>query len=90
MLHRTVTFGHPDGLHARPAWALVEAVGRTGLAVRIGRPGERPVPAGDILEVMRLGVRYGDPVVISAEGPDADRVLDELVIVLTDNLPPRR
>lgn len=90
VFHRTVTFGHPDGLHAGPAWALVDAVTEAAPAVRIGRPGERPVPATDILQVMRLGVRYGDPVVISAEGPDAERVLDELVVLLADNRPPAR
>ncbi|MGJ3507569.1 HPr family phosphocarrier protein [Enemella sp. A6] len=88
MFHRTVTFGHPDGLHAGPAWELVDAVAQANLPVRIGRPGEVPVPAWDILEVMRLGVRYGDRVVISAEGTDAERVLDELVVLLADNRPP--
>lgn len=70
------------GLHARPAADFVKAVGGGGISVTIGRPGEQSVDARSILAVLTLGLTQGEEVVLSADGPLADTVLDNLVGVL--------
>jgi phosphocarrier protein len=42
--------------------------------------------ASSILMVMAMGVSGGDEVVLEADGPEADRVLDELVALLETDL----
>lgn len=86
MATRTVTIASSVGLHARPASLFVEVVGESGLEVEIGRAGEAAVDAGSILGVMALGAKHGEEVVLTAEGPDADAVLDRLVELLSTDL----
>lgn len=102
MAQRTVTIASSVGLHARPAALFVQAAARTGLAVRIGRPGEDAVDATSILSVMTLGVAHGELVELSVDGdgagdaPNADAdaeagaeagaVLDGLVALLSRDL----
>lgn len=86
MATRSVTIASSVGLHARPASVFVEAVGESGLDVEIGRPGEDAVDAGSILGVMALGAKHGEEVVLTAEGADAEAVLDRLVELLSTDL----
>lgn len=86
MATRTVTIASSVGLHARPASLFVEAVGESGLDVLIARPGEEGVDAGSILGVMALGAKHGEEVELTAEGADADAVLDRLVELLATDL----
>jgi len=82
----TVTIASSVGLHARPASLFVEAAADSGLDVEIGRPGEDAVDATSILGVMALGAKHGEEVVLTAEGADADAVLDKLVALLSTDL----
>lgn len=86
MPQRTVTIASSVGLHARPAALFVEQASESGLDVEIGRPGEDPVDATSILGVMALGARHGEEVVLTAEGDNADAVLDGLVDLLSRDL----
>ena len=79
MPSRTTTIAAESGLHARPAAMFVQAASKSGLAVKIGRPGEEPVDASSILSVMGLGAKHGETVELTAEGDNADEVLDALV-----------
>jgi phosphocarrier protein len=83
MASRTVTIASSVGLHARPAALFVEKAGESGLDVMIGRPGDDPVDATSILGVMALGAKYGEEVELTAEGENADEVLDGLVEFLS-------
>ena len=83
---RTVTIGSSVGLHARPAALFVEQASESGLDVMIGRPGDEPVDATSILGVMSLGAKHGEEVELSAEGDNADDVLDSLVHLLSRDL----
>lgn len=79
---RTAVIASTVGLHARPAGLFVGLAGeavRAGVKVTIGRPGEEPVNAASILSVLSLGARHGDTVEVSAEGDEAEAVLDRLV-----------
>lgn len=86
MATRNVTIASSVGLHARPAALFVQAATATGLAVTIGRPGTTPVDARSILGVMTLGAKYGEEVVLAADGDGADAALDELVTLLSRDL----
>ena len=83
---RTVTIASSVGLHARPAALFVEAATNTGLDVEISRPGEDPVDATSILGVMALGAKFGEEVLLSADGDGADAALDSLVELLSRDL----
>lgn len=86
MATRNVTIASSVGLHARPAALFVEQASESGLDVEIGRPGEDLVDATSILGVMALGAKHGEEVVLSAEGDDAEAVLDGLVNLLSRDL----
>ena len=86
MATRTVTIASSVGLHARPASLFVEAAADSGLDVEIGRAGEDAVDATSILGVIALGAKHGEEVVLTAEGADADAVLDRLVALLSTDL----
>jgi phosphocarrier protein len=86
MATRTVTIASSVGLHARPAALFVEAASNSGLDVEIAKPGDDPVDATSILGVMALGAKYGEEVVLTAEGDGADATLDALVDLLSRDL----
>ncbi|TQQ80054.1 HPr family phosphocarrier protein [Halonotius roseus] len=84
-MERTVTVVPEDGLHARPATTFVEAAGNFDATITVEAvDGSRPPVAADsILAVTGLGVRRGDRVKLTAEGPDAEPALDALVNVIS-------
>lgn len=86
MASRTATVASSVGLHARPAAILADAVNESGLEIEIALDHEEPADAGSVLEVMTLGAVHGDVVTLTAEGPDADAVLDRLVALLETDL----
>jgi len=83
---RTVTIASSVGLHARPAALFVQAATATGLPVQINKVGEDPVDARSILGVMALGAKFGEEVVLTADGDGADAALDGLVELLSRDL----
>ncbi|WP_159808094.1 HPr family phosphocarrier protein [Cellulomonas citrea] len=86
MAERTVAIASRVGLHARPATIFTQAVAAAAVPVTIAKAGGAPVDASSILFVMSLGVGHGEEVTLSADGADADRVLDELVALLATDL----
>ncbi|HEV7949789.1 MAG TPA: HPr family phosphocarrier protein [Glaciihabitans sp.] len=85
MPERTVTIASAHGLHARPASLFVQAVAGSGLPVELTK-GDKTLNAASILGVISLGIEHGDEVTLSAEGDNADSVLDELAtFLLTDH-----
>jgi len=80
---RTVRVGSSHGLHARPAKLFAQAAKESGLPVTIAKDSGKAVNAASILSVIALGIDFGDHVVISAEGENAESVLDTLTELLT-------
>ncbi|MGQ0464963.1 MAG: HPr family phosphocarrier protein [Sporichthyaceae bacterium] len=79
---RTVVVGSKVGLHARPASLFVQAAAAAPIPVQIAKPGGEPADARSILSVLALDARGGDEVVLSAEGDDAEAVLESLAAVI--------
>ncbi|MFJ4037836.1 dihydroxyacetone kinase phosphoryl donor subunit DhaM [Microbacterium sp. NPDC090007] len=77
---------NPSGLHARPAATFVKAASRYDADVRIVDvdAGSDEVSARSLLALMALGVRQGARVRVSATGPQARQVLDELRALIDD------
>ena len=64
------------GLHARPAARFVETVGRFDADVRVAKaPDGASVRAKSLTNVVALGARFGDSLLVTASGPEADDVL---------------
>lgn len=82
MATRTVTVASAHGLHARPASLFVQAVAGSGLAVELTK-GDKTLNAASILGVISLGIEHGDTITLSAEGENADAVLDQLAEIIT-------
>src|SRR4051812_11816569 len=67
------------GLHARPAALFVGVVRDHDAEVRVAKEGGgAPVRAGSLTNVVALGARFGDTLVVTASGPQASEALDAL------------
>jgi multiphosphoryl transfer protein len=67
------------GLHARPAARLVEVARRFDAEVRVAKAGGgEPVRATSLTNVVALGARMGDTLLVTASGPQAADALDAL------------
>ena len=80
---RTIRIGSSNGLHARPAKLFAQAVKDSGLDVTISKGAGAPVNAASILGVIALAVEFGDYVTLTADGDNAESVLDTLTELLT-------
>ncbi len=65
-----------QGIHARPAAKLVETAQRFACDIRLHAQGPDGAPtvasAKEIMDVMVLALPYGAPVLVVADGPDAE------------------
>ena len=78
----------PNGLHARPASTLAEAVARCGAEVELvhERSGTS-ANARSVLEVVALGVKHGDRCRLKVAGADAARATARLQSFVREELP---
>jgi len=65
------------GLHARAAARLVRVAGRFQSKITLSKDG-RTVDAKSILGVLMLAGCFGERLVLSAQGPDAEEALEAL------------
>ena len=79
---RTVRIGSAHGLHARPAKMFAQAAKDSGIPITISKDAGAPVNAASILGVISLGIEHGDSVKLTAEGDNADAVLEDLAAFL--------
>ncbi|MGN8025060.1 HPr family phosphocarrier protein [Microbacterium sp. 22242] len=82
MASRSVVIRAEGGAHARPVAELVRMATAHQGPVELTTAEGRTVDLGSVLAVMDLALAPGDEVVLSAEGPDAGRLLDALARVL--------
>lgn len=61
----------PVGMHARHAGLLVREAEKYRSAVTVSK-GEAAADAKRILRLMGLGIRHGDLITVTVEGPDED------------------
>jgi len=73
---------YPTGLHARPAATWVETARAASGRVRV-RHGDEAVDGKTLVALLQLGLRPGDRITVSADGPDARAVLNRLRATIT-------
>lgn len=67
MPSKTVTVGSAQGLHARPAAVISEAVVQAGVPVTLSVDGGDPVDAGSTMMIMTLGTAKGSHVTVTTD-----------------------
>jgi len=80
-VERSVRLVNKLGLHVRPSAKIVETVTKYGSEVLISN-GAQQANAKSIIELLTLAAAYDSLVTIKAEGPDADKVVDEIEQVI--------
>jgi PTS hybrid protein len=81
-----VALPNADGLHSRPAAAVVKAVSTLDARVTITdlTTGRGPVAANSIIGIMSLGATQGDVIRIAATGRQAATAVETLIGMATD------
>ena len=79
MPSKTVTVGSAQGLHARPAAVISEAVVNAGVPVTLSLDGGEPVDAGSALMIMTLGTTQGSQVTVETDDEAVLAAIAELV-----------
>ena len=77
----TVTLANKNGLHARPAYLLVQTANAYASSLKVGREGTL-VDGKSIMAVMMLAAEAGTTLELLSEGPDCEdqiRAVCELV-----------
>ena len=75
------TIQDPMGFHARPAGALVRAAKAYASKVTISC-GEK---SAQLTPVMGLGIKQGQTVTVTIDGPDEDKAFAELQVQFREN-----
>lgn len=81
----TYVITDPEGIHARPAGALVKAAGAFTSKITIGKDG-KDVDAKRIFGIMGLAAKQGQEIVLKADGEDEDAAIEGLCTFLKENL----
>jgi len=80
---RQVTVSNPQGLHARPAHALVNLASQFRSEIGVIRDHER-ADGKSILSVLTLAAEHGTELILEAKGEDAKDALDALEHLFLD------
>ncbi len=82
-LSREIAIINRRGLHARATAKFVQCVETFDAAVTVTRNGET-VGGTSIMGILTLGAGIGSTILVAAEGPQADAVLDALAELVAD------
>ncbi len=77
MIKKSVTLTNPEGLHARPAALFVREANKYESNLEIESE-NRKVNGKSIIGIMSLGAFHGETITISANGSDAEEMVESL------------
>lgn len=80
---REVEIINRKGLHARATAKFVQCVDQFDAQISVTRSGET-VGGTSIMGILTLGASIGSKLILSAQGPDAERALDALVTLVAN------
>ncbi len=83
-IEREITVTNEQGLHARPAAMFVQIAVRYEANISVTKDGEA-VNGKSIMGILMLGAEQGSVLRISADGDDAEQLVNELEAFLTQN-----
>lgn len=72
------TIKNPEGLHARPAGAIIKSACEFGCTIDIMCKGKKASLKGGIFALMGLGIRNGDAIEIRCDGEDEAKAVETL------------
>ena len=77
MITRDFTILAPEGMHARPATALVKLARQFQSSILL-KKGATEVKMNSLLNIMSMGVKAGDVIKVSVEGVDEAAAVEAL------------
>ena len=80
------TITDPLGIHARPAGLLAKAAKTVPDTVIMIQKGDKEVKATQLMKLMGLGVKEGDVVTVTADGPSEENAIEVMYNTLAENL----
>ncbi|KPU63864.1 PTS sugar transporter subunit IIA [Thermococcus sp. EP1] len=86
MIEVTVKLKNKSGLHARPAAIFVETAKKFKSKITVSKE-KNIADAKNILQLLTLGIDYGDEIKIIVEGEDEKNAINELIHLIEDILP---
>ena len=82
----TYTITDPVGIHARPAGLLVKAAKAfAGTEISVTK-GDKTAKSTQLMKLMGLGVKGGDTVTVTADGPDEENAIAAMEKFFKENL----
>jgi phosphocarrier protein HPr len=85
MITREFTILAPEGMHARPATALVKLTRKFQSAVLL-KKGTTEVKMNSLLNIMSMGIKTGDAITVSVEGVDEAAAAEALDVFFKQGL----
>ncbi len=80
------TITDPVGIHARPAGLLVKAAKAfAGTEITVTK-GEKSAKATQLMKLMGLGIKGGDQITVTAQGPDEEAAAAAMEAFFKENL----
>ncbi len=86
MKQLTYTITDPVGIHARPAGQLAKTAKAFPDTVITIAKGDNAVKATQLMKLMGLGVKQGDTITLTCEGPNEENAIEVLGDFLSANL----
>lgn len=80
------TISDPLGIHARPAGLLAKAAKDFADTTITITKGKSTAKATQLMKLMGLGVKKGDTITVTAEGPQEDAAIAAMETFLQENL----
>lgn len=84
IMEKTFKIVDEDGIHARPATALVTAANKFASTESFAEAKGKKVTLKSILGVLSLGLEQGDVIVLSTQGAEEDAALKALTDVMVN------
>lgn len=79
------TITDENGIHARPAGMFVKMASGFSSDIQV-KKGEESADAKRLFGLMGLGVKRGDTIIVTVDGPDEQQAANELESFLKTNL----
>lgn len=80
----TATINASSGLHARPANIFIKTAAKFESAIKVAKE-DKEVDGKRLLSLMTLGVRQGEKITITADGPDEKEAIIALEEIIASN-----
>lgn len=84
MVKQSIIVNEENGLHARPAGAVVKIAGQFESLINIIYK-QKKANAKSIMGVMSLGVREGEEIIIEVDGVDEKEALNHMIELVKSN-----